>query len=96
MKRVVLAERLREVVEPESLGRLVAQALSRGALCASDPMCAEHLPSLDEPTLHGAACHTCLFVPETSCERANRFLDRNLAVETLAGVGLGLFTPAFG
>lgn len=79
--------------EPDNLGRLLAQALAHGALCASDPMCAEHVPSPDEAALHGAACHTCLFTPETSCERANRYLDRNLAVETLAGVGLGLFTP---
>jgi hypothetical protein len=30
--------------------------------------------------LHGAACHACLFAPETSCERGNRYLDRRLLV----------------
>jgi hypothetical protein len=30
-----------------------------------------------------AACHACLFVPETSCERGNRFLDRSLLVPTV-------------
>ena len=35
--------------------------------------------------LHGAACHACLFASETSCERGNKYLDRNLLVETFAG-----------
>ena len=33
-------------------------------------------PSDPEDFLHGAACHCCAFASETSCERANRFLDR--------------------
>jgi hypothetical protein len=33
-------------------------------------------PSDPEDFLHGAACHCCSFASETSCERANRFLDR--------------------
>lgn len=78
------------LAEPETLGRIVGQALRRGRLCSSDPMCAEHLPSADEDTLHGAACHACLFAPETSCERSNRYLDRVLAVETFAEAGLAL------
>lgn len=79
--------------EPESLERLLRQALARAQLCASDPMCAEHLPSPDDVSLHGAACHACLFAPETSCERANRYLDRTLVVDTFARAGLGLFEP---
>jgi hypothetical protein len=81
------------LAEPEVLGRLINQALRRGRLCASDPMCAEHVPSPDEDTLHGAACHACLFAPETSCERANRYLDRALVVETFTKAELGLFMP---
>lgn len=79
------------LAEPGTLGRLIGQALNRGRLCASDPMCAEHVPTPDEePVLHGAACHTCLFAPETSCESANRYLDRTFVVETLTREGLGL------
>jgi hypothetical protein len=33
-------------------------------------------PSPPEDFLHGAACHCCSFASETSCEKANRFLDR--------------------
>ena len=53
-------------------------------------MCAEHLPPADEDTLHGAACHACLFAPQTSCEPSKRYLDRALAVETFGEAGLAL------
>ena len=49
-------------------------------LCASDPLCAEHHPCREGVTLHGAACHACTFVPETSCERGNKYLDRSVLV----------------
>ena len=37
-------------------------------------VCAERLPAAPADFLHGAACHVCLFVSETTCERGNRFL----------------------
>ncbi len=58
-------------------------------LCTSDPMCANHYPGEHEDVLHGAACHACLFVPETSCERGNRYLERGALCGTLAGAGIG-------
>ncbi len=48
--------------------------------CSSDPLCAERLPAAPADFLHGAACHVCLFVSETTCERGNRFLDRRFVV----------------
>lgn len=70
--------------EPALLGRHVAQALEQMELCASDPLCSEHNPLSETPSaLHWAACHACLFAPETSCERGNRYLDRSLLVPTL-------------
>ena len=68
--------------EPESLGRLLAQALSRAGICSSDPLCAEHEPDKDR-SLHAASCHACSFVSETSCERGNRYIDRAFVVPTL-------------
>lgn len=62
--------------EPDSLHRLVVAALRRAARCSSDPVCATRTPTDPEDFLHGAACHCCAFASETSCERANRFLDR--------------------
>lgn len=70
-----------ELGKPESLGRMIAQALHRAAICSSDPLCSEHDPEKDR-SLHSASCHACAFVSETSCERANRYLDRSLLVET--------------
>jgi hypothetical protein len=74
----------------ERLGALLEQALDSARLCSSDPLCADHDPSV-QARLHGAACHACLFAAETSCERGNRFLDRRLLVPTLAAGDLGFF-----
>jgi hypothetical protein len=60
---------------------VLAVALEMVSLCASDPLCAEHHPV--GLALHGAACHACLFLPETSCERSNTYLDRAVLVPTL-------------
>jgi hypothetical protein len=70
---------------PETLERIIKRALERASFCSSDPLCAEHTPHADGRTLHAAACHSCLFVSETSCERGNRLLDRALVVSTCNG-----------
>lgn len=75
---------------PESLGRLLRQALDRSSICSSDPLCSEHKPE-DDRSLHAAACHACSFVSETSCERGNRYLDRALLVPTLDVVDAAFF-----
>lgn len=69
--------------EPKSLGRHIAQTLEEMEMCSSDPLCAEHEATQDETSLHWAACHACLFSPETSCESGNRYLDRSILVPTL-------------
>ncbi len=79
------------LAEPERLGRILDLALERSRVCASDPMCAEHVPNEHDPSLHGAACHACLFLPETSCECGNRYLDRSVLQATLAEAALGYF-----
>ncbi len=63
----------------------LAQALRMSALCSNDPICAQHLPgkSLESRWLHGAACHGCALVAETSCEMRNDYLDRALVVPVL-------------
>ncbi|SCD73027.1 DUF1998 domain-containing protein [Streptomyces sp. PpalLS-921] len=73
------------------LGTLIDQALEAARLCGSDPLCADHDP-VAHGRLHGAACHACLFAAETSCERGNHFLDRELLVETFSGRPGGFFT----
>ncbi len=66
--------------EERDLIRLVRRALRDALRCSSDPLCAERLPAHTADFLHGAACHVCLFVSETTCERGNRFLDRRFVV----------------
>ena len=78
-----------------TLGGLVQQArhvedhldhaLEMGLLCANDPICAQHSASqsLEERWLHGAACHGCTLIAETSCEMRNDYLDRALVVPIL-------------
>ena len=62
------------------------RALELGRLCSNDPICAQHDPANhhEERFLHGAACHGCLLIAETSCERRNEFLDRALVVPTVS------------
>ena len=82
-----------------TLGGLVQQArhiedrlreAARSAkLCSNDPICSRHVPAktVDErpdwQSLHGAACHGCTLISETSCEMRNDYLDRALVVPVL-------------
>jgi len=67
------------------IGRHLKRALELGRLCSNDPVCSQHEPTsdMDERHLHGAACHGCLLIAETSCERRNDLLDRALVVPTV-------------
>lgn len=69
-----------QLSEPDRLRRLIDNALRRAARCSSDPVCAHRTPRDPEDFLHGAACHCCTMASETSCERANRFLDRRFLI----------------
>ncbi|MBN8563497.1 MAG: DUF1998 domain-containing protein [Leptolyngbya sp. UWPOB_LEPTO1] len=72
---------------------LLESALELGKLCSNDPVCAQHKPAdtHEERFLHGAACHGCLLIAETSCERNNEFLDRALVVDTVENAGSAFF-----
>ena len=74
------------VQQARHIGDHIAQALATAALCSNDPVCAQHsaADSVEERWLHGAACHGCVLVAETSCEMWNDYLDRALVVPTLA------------
>ncbi|MCC7137593.1 MAG: DUF1998 domain-containing protein [Planctomycetes bacterium] len=71
----------------------VERALAAGRLCSNDPVCAEHEPdqAYEDRFLHGAACHGCLLIAETSCERFNQHLDRALVIPTLRDPDCALF-----
>jgi len=66
----------------ERLRHTIASALDAMRWCSSDPLCMDtRLSVSDDANL--AACHSCLFVSETSCETFNNGLDRR-----------SLFSPA--
>lgn len=69
-------------------------ALEQGKLCSNDPVCAQHKADNEEEErfLHGSACHGCLLIAETSCERRNEFLDRALVVSTVESLGAEFFS----
>lgn len=70
------------------------KALSFGQLCSNDPICAQHNPPdmQESRFFHGAACHGCLLIAETSCERRNEFLDRALVVNTVEELDAAFFS----
>ena len=72
---------------------ILAAALRRLQICSNDPVCSDHDPGhrTDDRALHGAACHGCLLIAETSCAMRNVFLDRALIVDTMANGGASLF-----
>jgi hypothetical protein len=78
-------------------GRRIEQhlrtALDLGRLCSNDPVCAQHRPENRhiQRLLHGASCHGCLLIAETSCEQRNDYLDRALVVPTIERLGAELF-----
>ena len=74
-----------DLARTERLESVMLEALHRAARCSSDPICAHRIPRDQEDFLHGAACHFCVFLSETSCERANRFLDRRFVLGLHAG-----------
>ena len=73
--------------------RHLQTALELGRLCSNDPVCSYHRPNdpNEERFLHGAACHGCLLIGETSCERRNEMLDRALVVPTVHTPGAAFF-----
>ncbi|MYH72954.1 MAG: DUF1998 domain-containing protein [Acidimicrobiia bacterium] len=77
--------------EPARLAGVLREALSRARLCSTDPMCADHHAGYLRDALHNAACHACLFTPETSCETGNRYLDRGAVVPILGGQDVAYF-----
>jgi hypothetical protein len=65
---------------PDLLTPIVQKTLRNAGWCGSDPVCLETDPLQAGERVSGAACHCCLLLPETACEKFNRELDRSLMV----------------
>jgi hypothetical protein len=70
---------------PERLGAVVQRAIDRASWCSADPVCSEHLGGQGSRLVNLAACHSCVLLPETSCETINQGLDRAMVVGTPDG-----------
>lgn len=78
--------------EKGKLERLLKRAIEKSQWCSSDPVCNEIGITSGQGVnyMNGAACHNCSYLPETSCEEFNQFLDRGL-VEIYTEENLGFF-----
>ncbi|GDX94147.1 hypothetical protein LBMAG46_41570 [Planctomycetia bacterium] len=81
------------VQEGRRIHEHMRQALTQAELCSNDPVCSQHQSNNlhERRFLHGAACHGCLLIAETSCEQQNDYLDRALVVPTVENHGVEFF-----
>jgi hypothetical protein len=73
------------LAQPDQIEHVVVRALRSARWCGSDPVCLETDPRQSGDRVSGAACHCCLLVPETACEKFNRELDRTMLVGSAPG-----------
>ncbi|MYL54195.1 DUF1998 domain-containing protein [Pontibacillus yanchengensis] len=68
--------------------QIVKKALDKAKWCSSDPVCSEIGKEAGQGVnnINGASCHSCSYLPETSCESVNLFLDRTLLVDPEIGL----------
>jgi hypothetical protein len=64
------------LAHPSLLEPIFHRTLRSAAWCGSDPVCLETDPNQPGDRISGAACHCCVLLPETACEKFNRELDR--------------------
>jgi hypothetical protein len=75
---------------PQRFETLVNDALARASWCSNDPVCMES-PDGGAFSSNLAACHSCVLLPETSCEEGNSLLDRALLAGTIDDPDVGFF-----
>lgn len=68
------------LADPDLLVPIFERTLHSAGWCGSDPVCLESDPAQSGDRVSGAACHCCILVPETACEKFNRELDRAMMV----------------
>ncbi|MGM0840268.1 MAG: DrmB family protein [Bacillota bacterium] len=79
-----------ELASPEKLYPIFIRAIEGMMYCSSDPNCSEGEFKY-QSTANGAACHSCSYVSETSCEWGNQLLDRRLLLNINPGETKGFF-----
>jgi len=69
---------IQQATSIERIDNIFKNSLMNMQHCSNDPVCMEHDPRIEEP--NGAACHSCVLLPEPSCEFQNYMLDRNWGI----------------
>ena len=72
---------LTSLADRDILPKIIDKALERIMTCSNDPVCADR--KFRNKRHRGAACHSCILAPETTCRYLNKFLDRNLVRESI-------------
>lgn len=72
------------------LPKIIKAGLNRIEWCSSDPIC-RNSNGQGFNSLNLSACHSCLLLPETSCEERNTLLDRTMIIGTLDNASIGYF-----
>lgn len=72
------------VQSARNIRKHILKAAQINTLCSNDPVCSsDGAKQSGIDRISGSACHGCLYIAETSCERFNQFLDRSLVVPTI-------------
>ena len=82
------------MADPALLEEMILRTVAGADWCGSDPVCIEADPAQAGERISGAACHSCLLLPETACEKFNRELDRTMLIGSHEGLWIGYFSDA--
>lgn len=77
--------------EPRYLASVISRGVDKARWCSSDPLCISADHGQGFLGLNLAACFSCVLLPETSCEKMNKYLDRAAVIGTLNDAQIGLF-----
>jgi hypothetical protein len=77
---------------PSYLASIIQRAVEKAQWCSSDPLCISATGGQGFLGLNLAACYSCVLLPETSCEKMNKYLDRATLIGTLERKEFGLFS----
>lgn len=66
------------------------KAMEAAMTCSNDPVCSLSMGQ-GRDSLNLSACHSCLLIPETSCEEFNIFLDRGTIAGTYENREMGFY-----
>jgi hypothetical protein len=76
---------------PSFLSSVIKRGLDKARWCSSDPLCIAANGGQGFLGLNLAACYSCVLLPETSCEKMNKYLDRASLIGTLENPRIGYF-----